>query len=271
MQQKHVFDDAIALEPQRGDRFTGRTSAAYGNMVGPFGGMTAAQALNGVLVHPERLGEPIALTVNFAAALEDGAFDLVARPVRTNRSTQHWTIEMTQNAQTVLTASAVTAVRRATWSADELPPPPVPTRAADTPRAMRDGAIVEWVKRYEMRLLEGAFPPVWDGSESDSRTLLWLRDDPPRALDFASLAALADTFFPRIWRRRATMVPIGTVSLTTYFHASGNELAAVGDRHLLAQARAFAFRNGYFDQSAQLWSDAGALLASSHQIVYYKE
>ena len=31
------------------------------------------------------------------------------------------------------------------------------------------------------------------------------------------------------------------------------------------------FRNGYFDQAAQLWSESGALLATSNQIVYFKE
>ena len=47
----------------------------------------------------------------------------------------------------------------------------------------------------------------------------WLRDDPPRPLDFASLTAMADVFFPRVWLRRATRVPVGTVSMTVYFHA----------------------------------------------------
>ena len=41
--------------------------------------------------------------------------------------------------------------------------------------------------------------------------------------------------------------------------------------YLLGRARGQQFRNGYFDQTAQLWSEAGALLATSNQIVYYKE
>jgi acyl-coenzyme A thioesterase PaaI-like protein len=65
-------------------------------MVGPFGGITAAQALNAVLQHPQRLGEPVSLTVNFCAALADGPFTVTARPARTNRSTQHWVIEIQQ-------------------------------------------------------------------------------------------------------------------------------------------------------------------------------
>jgi hypothetical protein len=31
------------------------------------------------------------------------------------------------------------------------------------------------------------------------------------------------------------------------------------------------FFNGFFDQTAHLWSEKGTLLATSNQIVYYKE
>jgi len=41
--------------------------------------------------------------------------------------------------------------------------------------------------------------------------------------------------------------------------------------HVLGQADAQAFRNGFFDQSAQIWDREGQLLATSHQTVYYKE
>jgi hypothetical protein len=40
---------------------------------------------------------------------------------------------------------------------------------------------------------------------------------------------------------------------------------------LLGQARSQSFFNGFFDQSAELWNEAGHLLATTHQIVYYKE
>ena len=93
----------------------------------------------------------------------------------------------------------------------------------------------------------------------------------PRPLDFASLAALCDVFFPRVWLRRARIVPAGTVSFTVYFHADSAQLAAQGSAHVLGQADAQALRNGFFDQTAQIWDTQGQLLATSHQIVYYKE
>lgn len=268
-QAVHVFDTAIALAPQ-GDVWQGHTSPAYSNMIGPFGGITAAQALNAILQHPQRVGEPVAFTVNFAAALADGPFFISARPARTNRSTQHWIVEMKQGENTVLTATAVTALRRETWGATDVPMPEVP-RPHDVPPPGRSGRV-EWLNRFDMRFIDGGFPPAFDGTlGKDSRTRLWVRVNPARTLDFTSLTALSDVFFPRIWRRRATMTPIGTVSMTIYFHAGQAQLQATGTDYLLGQAQAQAFQNGYFDQTAQLWNEAGELLVTTHQVVYYKE
>ena len=49
------------------------------------------------------------------------------------------------------------------------------------------------------------------------------------------------------------------------------ELKEIAPGYVLGQARAQEFRNGFFDQSAQLWSETGTLLCTSHQIVYFKE
>lgn len=265
----HPFDSAIALQPRADGRFEGRTSPAYANMIGPYGGITAAQCVNAVLQHPQRLGDPVALTINFAAALADGAFTVHARPARTNRSTQHWIVEMLQGDEVVVTATVFTAVRRETWSGHEPAMPQVP-RPQDTPRTPRHG--VEWLQRYDMRFLDGFIPSKWDGGErGDSLTRLWVRDDPSRPLDFASLTALADIFFPRVWLRRAKLVPIGTVSMTVYYHADAAKLAAVGSSYLLVQAQGQGFGGGYFDHAGQLWDESGTLVATTHQVVYFKE
>ena len=267
---EHAFDQAVALQPQPDGSFLGQTHPAWANMVGPFGGITAAQALNAVLQHPDRLGEPVAFTANFCAALADGPFSAIARPARTNRSTQHWNIELRQGDQTMLVGTAFTALRRETWGAEEHTMPEVP-RPADLPQPP-GGGKVEWVRRFDMRFIEGGYPASWDGADhGHSRTRLWMRQDPPRPLDFAGLAAFADIFFPRMWRRRSTFVPLGTVTMTVYFHADAAQLAASGDGFLLGQAQGQGFRKGYFDQSAQLWNEAGNLLATTHQVVYYKE
>ncbi|MDO8450251.1 MAG: thioesterase family protein [Rhodoferax sp.] len=280
----HPFDIALHLTPDFGvkaDQFLGTTSADWWNMVGPFGGMSAAIVLNAVMTHPSRLGDPVALTVNFASAMSQGGFKAVATPVRTNRSTQHWLLELRQAdangmEAVVLTGTAITAVRRDTWSANDMPMPEVAPADA-VARILPPTEGVVWIQRYDMRPVTGLLPSTWDGGASSddpqlaSLTQLWIRDDPPRPLDFASLAAMADVFFPRIWLRRSVLVPVGTVSLTVYFHAGTEQLAESGTGYLLGQARGQAFRNGFFDQAGLLWSANGTLLATTHQLVYFKE
>ncbi|WP_353395313.1 thioesterase family protein [Hydrogenophaga sp. 5NK40-0174] len=271
-QLSHAIDRGVHLTPAGDDRFAGHAQAEWQNMVGPFGGITAAAALNGVLQHPKLLGEPIALTVNFAAAIAEGPFEVRAVPVRTNRSTQHWNVEIHQEGSDgpLTTASVVTAARRETWSTDDEPMPRAP--APDTIVVPPYTPPVAWVNNYEIKPVSGTLPTAWDGSDGESSySLMWMRDRPARTLDFVSMAAISDLFFPRIWRRRATRVPAGTVSITTYFHAGSEQMAEVGTQWLLGQAKAHTFRNGFFDQTGQIWSQSGHLLVTTHQIVYYKE
>ena len=264
----HRFDAAIALTPIDDGQYTGSTHADYANMVGPFGGVIAAALLGAVMQHPGRLGDPLLLTVHFAAPISDGAYTIQAKAVRTNRTTQHWYVALVQDEQVAAFATAVTAVRRDTWQALDAVFPAAPP--ADTIAPMPAIARVAWTGSYEMRFIAG-LPGAPDAASASSESLLWMRDAPPRPLDFPSLAALCDAFFPRIFVRRPKWVAIGTVALTTYFHADAAQLAAQGSAPVLGRARAFNFRQGFFDQTAEVWSAAGDLLATTHQVVYYKE
>lgn len=266
---QHPFDAAVELTSMTPDLSTGRTSLAYGNMVGPFGGITAATVLAAALRHPERLGDPLSLTVNFAGPITDGAFEISARPVRTNRSTQHWSIELVQEGAVTTVASAVFGVRRPTWSSTEMTMPTVP--AAEDVAVVPFPEFVAWARNYEMRFVRGAVPDGNAGENLDSTTTLWVRERPARALDYLSLTALCDVFYPRIFLRRGAVSPAGTVSMTVYFHADPQALAAQSDGAVLGTARAQRFDNGFFDQTAQVWSRDGELLATTHQLVYFKD
>jgi hypothetical protein len=272
---QHPFDRSLALKSVAPGREAGQTSPDYWNMIGPFGGWTAATVLQAVMKHPQRLGVPLSITVNYAAALSKGEFEVQLHPARTNRSTQHWTAAIVQKDEQgepsiVVTATIITAVRRETWSMSDLPMPVVPAPLSVAP--VDQGRALAWLERYELRPIAGGLPKAWDGKLQDhSLSQLWLRDVPHRLLDYCSVLALSDVFFPRVWLRRAQLVPAGTVSLTTYFHAGEAEFAGSPQGFVLGQARAQEFRNGFFDQSSQLWNEAGTLLCTSHQIVYYKE
>src|SRR4051812_9213683 len=93
----HPIDRATSLAGDPGGELrTGGTSDEYWTFIGPFGGASAATALRAVIEQPGRIGDPLALTVNFCAPIARGEFTVRTRLRRANRSSQHWNVEFTQ-------------------------------------------------------------------------------------------------------------------------------------------------------------------------------
>jgi acyl-CoA thioesterase len=266
---QHLFDDATRVTA--GDsRWRGQTTDDYWAFIGPFGGATAASILRALIDHPQRAGDPLALTVNFCAPIAQGAFDLDLRLVKANRSTQHWSVELSQDGAEVATlATAVFAERRPSWSHQQ----------AQFPKAKPFEQILpypkvaaSWVKQYDFRFVEGDpdFSGAPKGAPANAFSKLWIGDRVPRKIDMLSLMAMSDAFFGRVFHARRELVPFGTVSLTTYFHADTEDLATEDISRVLAVADAKIFHKSYGDQTGELWSPQGRLLATTHQIAYFK-
>ena len=265
----HLFDDATKVTA--GDsRWQGNTSPNYWAFVGPFGGATAATLLRALIDHPQRAGDPLALTVNYCAPIAEGAFDLDLRLVRANRSSQHWCVELTQGGDDVATlATAVFAERRPSWSHPQAPYPGATAFEATLPYAK---VAAPWVKQYDFRFVEGE--PKYDSAASpappEAYSKLWIGDRVPRKVDPLSLMSMSDAFFGRVFHAKRALVPFGTVSLTTYFHVSTEDLAAEDITRVLAVADAKIFHKSDGDQNGELWSPNGRLLATTTQIAYFK-
>lgn len=222
--------------------------------------------LNSTLIASERLGDPIALTVNYAAPMAMADYQIDSCAVRTNRTTQHWTMALTQARQTVATGSAVFGLRRPSWHRAEVAlPSKLP--AADGLTVLERAMPMTWFKQYDLRPIRSL------GSLDDPQvsTHAWIRDQPPRALDYPALVAICDTVMPWMFRRRKELVPISTVSLSVYFHVSSAELAEVGSDHVYTKAFGQICHAGYMDSNAQIWRRDGVLLATTQQMMWVKD
>src|SRR5215475_7690027 len=268
----HLFDDATRVVA--GDScWQGRTSLDYYAFVGPFGGFTAATILRALIEHPERAGDPLAITVNYCAPIAEGEFDLDVRLVKANRSSQHWSVELSQGGGDVATlATAVFAERRPSWTHQSAEMPEAKPFATIPPYTK---VTVPWVKQYDFRFIEGE-PDFGTGTQATKQapvsaySKLWIADRAPRKIDMLSLVAMSDAFFARIFHARRELVAFGTVTLTTYFHSSVEDLAAEDITHVLACADAKIFNRSYQDQSGELWSPSGKLIATTTQMGYFK-
>src|SRR6202012_1664024 len=266
---QHLFDDATRVTA--GDsRWQGRTSPDYFAFVGPFGGCTAATILRALIEHPQRAGDPLALTVNYCAPIAEGPFDLDVRLVKANRSSQHWCVELSQGGGDVASfATAVFAERRPSWSHQQAQMPE--SRPFETIRPYPRVAA-PWVKQYDFRFIEGDpdFAAAPKDGPASAYSKLWIGDRVPRPIDMLSLVSMSDAFFARIFHARRELVPFGTVTLTTYFQTSVDDLAAEDITHVLACADARTFNRSYHDQTGELWSPSGKLIATTTQMGYFK-
>jgi acyl-CoA thioesterase len=266
----HPFDVATAVARNADGSWRGSTSEDYWAFVGPFGGFTAATMLRTILDHPERSGDPLSLTTNLCAPVAAGSFQLQSRLVRATRSTQHWLVELRSDGGVAAIASAVLATRRESWAHQPANRPNAP--AFDrTPVYRFSGPMPSWVAQYEFRFVSGA--PGFDtalSAPNDASSLVWMRDAEPRRLDALSLTAISDCFFGRIFQALGRVVPFGTVSMATYFHADSADLAAEDATMVLGAANGRSFSKNYGDQVGELWSPSGRLLATTTQMAYYK-
>ena len=199
---RHLFDDATRVIA--GDsRWQGRTSPDYWAFVGPFGGFTAATILRALMEHPQRAGDPVVLTVNFCAPIAEGDFDLDVRLARANRSSQHWSVELSQgDTEAATIATAVFAERRPSWSHQVAPFPEATPFEEAKPFTFKPAT---WVGQYDMRFVEG-FPAVRANSAAEPGSAfskLWIADRVPRRIDHLSLMAMSDVVLrPHLSRPR---------------------------------------------------------------------
>jgi len=178
-------------------------------------------------------------------------------------------VELSQGGGDVATlATAVFAERRPSWS----------HQSAEMPEEKPFGAIppytrvaAPWVKQYDFRFIEGD-PDFGSGKQgpASAYSKLWIGDRVPRKIDMLSLVSMSDAFFARVFHARRELVPFGTVTLTTYFHVSSEDLAAEDITHVMACADAKIFNRSYQDQNGELWSPSGKLIATTTQMGYFK-
>jgi acyl-CoA thioesterase len=247
----------------------GATDPAYWNIAGPFGGWIASQLLGAVLDDPDRAGEPIATSTSFVGPIAEGPFTIGLRRLRTNRSTDFWWSELrqVQDGTELVCAYATVALAQRPVTTTHLDEPMPQAAAPETIPELGKPLPLRWFELFELRLVEGV---PFSGDERPARSLSWTRKR-GRPLDARSLTEICDSAIPRIFFRTRGPIPIATVTMNVFFHATTREVAEVGEDYVLCDARWHGANDGYFDEQQLIWSRTGRLLATTDQLCWYRE
>jgi acyl-CoA thioesterase len=256
------FDDDTRLRPQ-GDRvYEGEILETWWTPRGPLGGYVMAILMRGLMlaVDDDRR-QPRSLTVYFLRPPRAGP--ITVRPVveRAGRSLTSASVRLEQEGE--LLALGLAALSRP-WpgrSFDEAPMPEVePPLARDEPAPAPAGVPSPTFRTLLTMQHRFGAPPFSGADRSEVGGWLGLLEERP--VDALTLLVLADAWFPAPWPRFEALVPAPTVEMTVYFRSP----LPLPDSLLLGRFRTSAVRDGFFDESGELWAPDGTLVAQSRQL-----
>jgi acyl-CoA thioesterase len=258
------LDEALTLRRVEG-HWLAHADPRYESINAMFGGWTAAVALGAVLADDATTSAPSALTVNFVGPVPPGSdVQIATRRLGGSRSVSHWTAEVSGRStdEVLAVATVVTANRRDT---DGHVQPVMP--AAPDPESLEvfhpPGAQGE---RSMIRPVDG-HPPF---GRNDTASTSWVREMTGRSVDRLQLAFLADQFAPRPFFWSDGPRASATLTMSVYFHATDDEVGAVGDDYILNEAVGSRGAASTAGQHARLWSRTGVLLATTEQLCWYR-
>jgi acyl-CoA thioesterase len=261
-----VSDLEEALSVQRGDGgWQAFADPRYESANAMFGGWTTAVMLRAVIRSEDSAAKPSAITVNFVGPIEPGSnVRIRTRRLGGSRSVSHWLADLLagDGGEALASAMVVLATRRDTdgHTQPAMPSAPDPESLGEAhppgPQGMRS----------MIRPIHGS-PPF---GRMDTASSAWVRETTGRSVDRLQLAFLADQFAPRPYFWSDGPRPSATLSLSVYFHATDEEVDAIGDDYILSEATGSRGARSTSGQHARLWSRSGALLATTEQLCWYR-
>lgn len=230
---------------------------------GMFGGWTAALLMKAVLSDARAEGEPVAISVSYANRVAPGRELAVSTSeIGGGRTVKTWRAEVRRddNDDVLASASVVLASRRESDGFTEwtFPQAPIPE---DLPMVHPPATFGQQI---DMRMNKMPF------GNTDSHSVQWIRERTGHPVDHVLLSYFADCYPPRILYRGSRPRPSSTLTMSVYFYASAEELAAVGDDFILSEAVGTRAEQSVAGSQLRLWSRAGALLATSEQLCWFK-
>lgn len=219
------------------------------------------------------LGEPVCLTLTYVDRLPVGELFVRTRRLRQGGSVGVWTVDIGPK-DAGSAGSDMVSVHAVATLARRPPTPPfafaaMPAAAApeslpspESPGGSRHFGAQAFERRTSERF------PIPPGG--DSRSLAWVR---PRLgpWDKALIGMVTDNSAPRAFYALGHGAMTTTLSLTVYLHGTAQEIAEAGQDYILIECEGRVGGGGTSDERSSYWRRDGKLLATSEQLVWYRE
>ncbi|MEO9223942.1 MAG: thioesterase family protein [Acidimicrobiales bacterium] len=230
---------------------------------GPNGGYLAAIVLRAILAEvddPAR--RPRSVTLHYIAPPQAGPAEVHTTIERSGRSLTTVTARLIQAGEVKVLAMAAVATDRDAPEWSDLPAPDVPP--ADALAVSEEPSTVPLSARFDQRGLQGR--PF--AGEPRAQTMGWIRPAEPAPLDWCLIAALTDAWLPAVFVKHAGFAAVPTIDLTIHFRdplPPGDTTGA----WCLVRFTTDVSSSGYLEETGEVWSADGRLLAQSRQLAVF--
>lgn len=249
-------------DPTRGGHFDATVHPGWGTSRSPNGGYLMAMMLRGMVTtvgDPAR--PPRSMTTHFLRAATHGPAKLDVTIERIGGKLTTVSARMLQNDKTIALGLAAFGAPFGDGSFQDLVMPPAlaPDQCPRLPQS------VDIDHRFEHRRALG---PVPFSGGAEAFIGGWSRMEEPRECDALLMVMLSDGWWPAIFTRLESPKQAGgtpTVDLTVHFRAPLPHPGSKPDDFYLVSMRTVSSREGYVDETGEVWAPDGTLLAISRQ------
>ncbi len=265
------FEAAVAVTGAGRGRYRAAVEPSWSGPVAPNGGMLAATIVRAV---ETELGDgappPRTVAAHFLDVPPPGPVEIVVETLRRGKRVAACDARMFAGDRLVCHAAVIASAARAEHVPLRREPPVAPPPASVPPVSMADvpGAPA-MLERMELRPAFG--PPIFSGDPltdagdplTDATTGGWMAiGDDPHPLDAARLCALCDLWWPPLYGRLNSPAALPTLQLTVHLRDTSARI----DPPVLARFTTTTVDEGHLEESGELWSVDGRLLAESTQL-----
>lgn len=243
-------------------RYTATIDRGWWIERGPNGGYLAAIVLRAVLAEVDDLARrPRTLTLHYLRPPAEGGCEVVVAIERVGRGLTTASARLVQGGRDCILALVALGVDRGGAEIHDHPAPEVRAAEALSPRLHApDGAPdIPFRGRFDLRPAIGTLP-FEQGDEA--LTGGWIRTSEDDPVDDVLLAALTDSWPPAVFSRLEAPAGVPTIELTVHFR--GRPSGEPG--WCLVRFRTTEVGDGYLEETGEVWSPDGRLLAESRQL-----
>jgi acyl-CoA thioesterase len=257
-----LFERSVSVARIGAGRYAAEVDPAWSGPVAPNGGVLAASMVRAAEVELGPGAPPVrTVAAHYLEAPAAGALQLGVEVLRRGKRVCATDVRMFQAERLVAQATIVSSAPRAqeVGLAGVPPAAPAPAQvvALDGDRLPLAPPVF---RQLELRPVFGGLP-FTAGEEAEGGGWMAIRDD-GALLDPARLCALCDLWWPAVFPLLSRPVAVPTIQLTVHLRALAEPVAPP----VLARFRTRTIAEGHLEETGELWSTDGVLLAESSQL-----